>query len=211
MRRTVVRPILEACLIVAVGLIAGLVANAADDRHGIALSKDHLRRGAKPATAAPQPTAAPVRPEGGTADAAVNAATPASSHPDSPFTFIDHETAVAVYEGDGYQYGEDIFIDARDDAHYAEGHVPGAYQLDHYRADRYLPDLLPVCQNALRIVVYCNGGNCEDSQLAAEDLMLQGINPDKICVYEAGITRWRAERLPLETGERLSGQLAGEE
>jgi hypothetical protein len=32
------------------------------------------------------------------------------------------------------QYEQDliVFIDARDDRHYAEGHIPGAYQFDRY-------------------------------------------------------------------------------
>ncbi|HRX85753.1 MAG TPA: rhodanese-like domain-containing protein [Phycisphaerae bacterium] len=198
----------------AVGLAVGLGANAADEQSGIALSKDHLRRAQTtrfPATTpAPSPTTSAAATPEGTVEASAGAPeatpAPADEHPDSPFTFIDHATALAIYQGDAYLYGEDIFIDARDDAHYTEGHIPGAYQLDHYRADRYLPDLLPICRSALRIVVYCNGGSCEDSQLAAEDLMLEGIDPSKILVYEAGITEWRAQGLPLEVGERSSGK-----
>jgi rhodanese-related sulfurtransferase len=200
MGRMALRTLLECLTIVAVGLVVGLVANAASDR-GIALGKDHLRRGATPQT---RPTATPAtsadRPDQPEPDGA-------SAPADAGFSAIEHDELVDLYEGP--DYGTiDIIIDARNDSHYLEGHIPGAYQLDHYRAERYLTDeLLQACQWADRIVVYCSGGTCEDSKLAAEDLMLKGVDQEKIFVYEAGINGWLAQQLPLEVGPRLSGDL----
>src|SRR5215471_3765279 len=60
-----------------------------------------------------------------------------------------------------------VLIDARDDQHYQKGHIPGAYQLDHYHAEKYLPTILPLCLKAEQIAVYCHGGDkCEDSEFA---------------------------------------------
>jgi len=205
MRRVILRILIEMAAVVAAGFAVGLAANAATDS-GIALGKDHLRRSRPVAAPLPASPAIP-DPGGKPAPASTPAPDAGSGKGASLFTYIDHETAVAIFESPGREYDQDIFIDARDDAHYLEGHIPGAYQLDHYRLERYLPELLPICMNASRIVIYCNGGACEDSQLAAEDLMLEGIEPARLIIYEGGIVRWREENLPIETGARLSGQI----
>jgi rhodanese-related sulfurtransferase len=102
-----------------------------------------------------------------------------------------------------------IFVDARDDRHYQEGHVPGAYQFDHYRPADYLAPVLTAAQLAEKIVVYCNGGNCEDSEFAALSLRQAGVAGDKLLVYGGGMTEWSTNGLPVETGARRSGQLKG--
>jgi len=101
-----------------------------------------------------------------------------------------------------------IFIDARDDDHYHAGHIPGAYQLDHYHPENYLAAVLPACQVAEQIVVYCKGGTCEDSEQTA--LLLRdssGIPKDRLFVYTGGFDEWSANRQPIEIGPRNSGQL----
>ncbi|HWH72296.1 MAG TPA: rhodanese-like domain-containing protein, partial [Candidatus Sulfotelmatobacter sp.] len=57
------------------------------------------------------------------------------------------------------------------------------------------------------IVVYCNGGNCEDSELAATMLRDAGIPKDKLLVYGGGMTEWTTNGLPVELGQRKSGNL----
>lgn len=99
------------------------------------------------------------------------------------------------------------FVDARDDEHYQAGHIPGAFQLDHYHPERYLPTVLPACQIAQKIVVYCKGGSCEDSEQTAIFLRDAGIPKDRLYVYAGGFDEWAANRQPIELGERNSGQL----
>jgi len=106
------------------------------------------------------------------------------------------------------QDGLIVFIDARNTQHFQEGHIPGAYEFDHYRPEQSLPEVMPVCQTAEQIIVYCTGGDCEDSQFAA--LFLRdslGVGKDKIFVYVGGIHEWEAANLPVETGERNSGRM----
>src|SRR5438046_1536232 len=101
-----------------------------------------------------------------------------------------------------------IFIDARDDHHYQEGHIPGAYQFDHYHPEKHLAEVLPACQAAQQIIVYCNGGECEDSEFAAIKLRDEiGIPKERLFVYTGGIKEWEQMRLPVETGSRKSGKL----
>jgi rhodanese-related sulfurtransferase len=114
-----------------------------------------------------------------------------------------------LYEDPRYQQNFVIFIDARDETKFQEGHIPGAWQFDYYHPERYLATILPLAQLAHEIVVYCGGGDCEDSQLTASFLKDAGIPADKIRVYVGGVTDWGAAGLPLEMGERGSGRLKG--
>jgi len=100
-----------------------------------------------------------------------------------------------------------VCLDDRDHE-YAEGHVPGAFQFFHYRAPEFLPTLLPVLLAAEKVVVYCGGGSCEDSEFAALMLAEVGIPKEKLIVFAGGMKEWKANALPLELGERKSGRLA---
>lgn len=100
-----------------------------------------------------------------------------------------------------------MFLDARDEAHYQAGHIPGAHLFDHYRAPNYLPTVLPVCLVAETILVYCNGGDCEDSEFAAVTLREVGVPGDKLGVLVGGFQQWETNGLPVELGVRNSGQL----
>ncbi len=120
---------------------------------------------------------------------------------------IPHEQVVSTFESEMYAVGAYVFVDARDDDAFREGHIPGAFQFDHYKLDRYLADVMPAVQQALKVVVYCNGGDCEDSEFAALHLLANGANPELVHVYVGGIKQWRAAGLPVETGERDSGEI----
>ncbi len=175
-----VRLLAETLAVVAIGIVAGVVVNqlkASEDRFSV--TRDYFK------------TAKPVD----------------ASKAEDVFQFIEHAEMMDVFQSSAYEVGQCIFIDARNDVAFAEKHIPGSYQLDHYFADRYLTDLLPVCAEAERIVVYCNGGKCEDSKLATMDLIENGILADKIFVYLGGVEAWSEDGLPFERGERLSGDI----
>jgi rhodanese-related sulfurtransferase len=223
MRRVALRTCLEAMGLIALSVAVGIAGNAWGES-GIALGKDHLRR-QRPAPG-DGPLARDQSLDAAAADPAVagkpevlsNIAVGAESDPHAGattfsrngFQFITLEGVRALFEGSEYRQesGLHVIIDARDEDHFREGHIPGAYQLDHYRSERFLPELLPICLTANRIVVYCNGGECEDSMLAAEDLMLEGVDPVALFVYEGGIVEWREAGLPIEIGPRNSGETA---
>jgi rhodanese-related sulfurtransferase len=99
-----------------------------------------------------------------------------------------------------------VFIDARDDHHYQAGHIPGAYQFDHYHPENYLATIMPLCQAAQQVVVYCNGGECEDSEFAATMLRDLGVSKEKLIVYGGGIKEWARSGQKTEAGDRNSGR-----
>jgi rhodanese-related sulfurtransferase len=120
---------------------------------------------------------------------------------------IDTDAVEKLFDDPQYEQELIVFIDARDEAHYEKGHIPGAYQFDRYYPEKYLPLVLPACLSASKIVVYCTGGHCEDSEFAAVTLVEAGIPAQKISVYPGGITEWIARKKTLEEGDRKSGIL----
>jgi len=122
---------------------------------------------------------------------------------------VDGSQATKLFHDPRFKQNGIVFIDARDESNYKEGHIPGAYEFDPYHPDKYLAAILPVCRSAEQIVVYCNGGDCDDSQTAAILLRNAGIANQKLFIYGGGITEWTDNHLPVETGTRNSGKLHG--
>lgn len=118
---------------------------------------------------------------------------------------LDRAQTERLFHDPRYQQGLIVFVDARDEAHYAEGHIPGAYPLDRYHPDKYLAADLTPCQTADQVVVYCTGGECEDAEYTAIMLREAGIPNLKLFVYGGGFDDWSANHLPLEQGARDSG------
>ncbi|MBC7368221.1 MAG: hypothetical protein H7343_15650 [Undibacterium sp.] len=182
----------DALAITVAGVTLALVANYVSPR-GLSLAHDYF-------PSAPPTSVAPAAPGSNST----------LSERDARFAhrglaLVTLARAVELFRDPRHAEGRIIFIDARDDRHYRSGHIPGALPLDHSRLADYAADVLAACQIAEHIVVYCTGGNCEDSELAAADLLDFGLPATKVAVFGGGIEEWRARGLPLETGPRNSG------
>jgi len=97
-----------------------------------------------------------------------------------------------------------VFVDARNETEFKGGRIPGALLFDPYHPEKYFDAVLPVCQAAEKIIVYCHGGDCDDSLTAAGLLRDTGIPAGKISVYPGGMAEWLDLRMPLEA-DRESG------
>ena len=118
---------------------------------------------------------------------------------------IDGHRAQELFHDPRRSDGALIFVDARDAGRYREGHIPGAYEFDPYHPKQYLDAVLPVCQKAGLIVVYCNGGDCDDSESAALSLRDDGIASQKLLIYAGGMTEWTTNGWPIEKDGRNFG------
>jgi rhodanese-related sulfurtransferase len=98
-----------------------------------------------------------------------------------------------------------VFVDARDEDHYRDGHIPGAYQLNPYHPEKELANVLAPCQFAAQVIVYCAGGECEDADSTAILLRDAGVSAQKMFVFGGGYDEWSKYRLPVEQGEHDSG------
>ena len=208
MGRELKRVLLEALVVAAVGLALALLANLASPR-GLSLTRNYF-----PGSATTHGKI------DGVANSNFNAAVPATNAAgqqaqevvaarlkEKGLQAIDGREAMQLFRDPQYALELIVFIDARDDRHYAEGHIPGAYQFDRYYPEKHLPAVLPACLNATKIVVYCSGGNCEDSEFAALTLKDAGALLERVVVYAGGMTEWAAKGMPIEVGGRNSGNM----
>jgi len=203
-RQTAANILFEALVVLFIGIAFALVANQISPR-GLALKRDYF----------PVKAALPVAPPAGAerADQASNSPVPnpaellATRLQQQGLQLIDGRRAAELFHDRRFQEGRVVFIDARDEARYREGHIPGAYEFDPYYPEKYFPTALPPCQAAEQIMVYCHGGDCDDSESAALTLRDVGIATNKLFVYSGGITEWTTNGLPVELGERNSGKL----
>lgn len=153
--------------------------------------------GVTPSAAAPQPEAtrpAPtaVEPQLAPAPSPVASIAAAPSpkvfppHPEKPWIEISPEDVAELY-------GRKIlFIDARRTDVFNEGHIAGSRSMPVWEAD---VDARVAAlydegrdQNA-PIVIYCSGGNCEDSHMLAQKLW--GVGFDNVLVYKDGFPDWQ--------------------
>jgi rhodanese-related sulfurtransferase len=144
-----------------------------------------------PGTSATAPAAAP--------NAAPSAKTFAP-HPDRASVEIGTDDAEQLF-------GEKrLFLDARRSSVYADGHIPGARSFPVWESD--IADRVKALfeegggdrdQNA-PIVIYCSGGDCEDSHMLAEKLYMVGFN--NLLVYKDGFPGWQKRGLPAVKGPK---------
>ena len=95
-----------------------------------------------------------------------------------------------------FDKGEALFVDARSQNDYENGHIPGAVSLPmgqfeagiEFFLNRYPPDQ--------PIVTYCSGRTCEDSHDLAHALSDVGFTDVRIFID--GIPGWEAEGYPIE-------------
>jgi len=123
-----------------------------------------------------------------------------SSHPKHNFQTITFEEVLEAFNDGSTIDGTCLFVDARDDHLYKEGHIPGALQCDHWRLDEYIEAVLDAAEMAEKIIVYCNGGDCEDSIYMCQDLKAFDISSKRLFLYEGGWNEWEANGQPVATG-----------
>jgi len=117
------------------------------------------------------------------------------AHPDKASSEIGGDDAEALHK-EGR-----LFLDARRSSVYAEGHIPGARSFPVWESDidgrvkAFFDEGLD--QNA-PIVIYCSGGDCEDSHMLAEKLYMVGFNA--LYIYKDGYPGWSKRGLPVTKG-----------
>ena len=117
------------------------------------------------------------------------------------FQEVSFKEVKAIFEDPNTRAGVNLFIDARGDDAYADGHIPGAIQCDHYRFDEYFDGVFSLTECAEKVVVYCSGGECEDSVLLCRDLLGVDVCYEKLYLFRGGCVEWSANGMPCRKGE----------
>jgi rhodanese-related sulfurtransferase len=119
-------------------------------------------------------------------------------HPDKPWVEVSGEDVAALHAR-----GDVPFLDARRSSVYRDGHIAGARPFSVWESDVdekvkgfYGEGHDP---NA-PIVVYCSGGDCEDSHMLGQKLFFAGFN--NVLVYKDGFPDWVKRTLPVKNGDK---------
>jgi rhodanese-related sulfurtransferase len=153
------------------------------------------------------PTASPAAPAGVPAGVPAEAAKVAPASAAAAKTFAPHpdKASVEITTDDAealFRQGR-LFLDARRTSAYTDGHIPGARSFPVWESD--IADRVKAFfeegldQNA-PIVIYCSGGDCEDSHMLAEKLYMVGFN--NLLVYKDGFPGWQKGGLPAVKGRK---------
>jgi rhodanese-related sulfurtransferase len=124
-----------------------------------------------------------------TAQPAQAATTPA----ELPKGHITISQAWSLYEQQAF------FVDARRKDVYVEGHVANAFRADMASFKSSTPAWVSGLPKDMILVVYCNGGDCDESEHVAKLLYASGFTA--VYIMHDGYPAWKAAGHPVETGE----------
>ncbi len=189
------RVVLRIMVILAVGTVAGLGFNQARAKNRISLGRPYFA--VAPVVVAPGGDGPPSASNSGGDSTDSNPADIGLKHPFTPVTL---DEVVEMYLGPGYEAGEIIFVDARDEEHFQKEHIIGAVNIDNYNADTMYDDAEAFLLSANTIVIYCGGGDCEDSIFLATYMNNRGVPMGKIRLFEGGMKAWLNDNLEVEQG-----------
>ena len=179
--------IFEALVLLVLACVVGLAFNARRSA-GLVLTRDYFPALTGPQSELTDPQSGPTGPQGsGSVDAPIS----------DDGQLLQHGfQVVSLSEAqDYYSRGESsiVFIDARDDDHYEKCRISTAIQFDYYYPDKYIDNVCDFAADAEIVIIYCNGGECEDSILAARYLTEEIDDPlpfEIVYVFEGGIQEW---------------------
>ncbi len=94
------------------------------------------------------------------------------------------------------------FLDARRSADYLAGHVAGAWSVPIWEADAdaRITDFEARAKPAAKspLVLYCAGGDCQDSRVLADKLV--GLGYRNLFIYRDGFPDWARRNRPRQQG-----------
>lgn len=220
------RTIMQFLLIGIVALVVGFGANALRGKSALSVSKNYFDMGnplaeaakLQPERAAPKKstvdaTETSEEPSAG-ADAAIDPSNEAanegnthdavaleskgSGHLQHDYQTIEYDDIAALVDDPMTQAGLNVFVDARNEQAFGDGHLPGAMLCNPYQVPEYVDrqydgqSFLDRVLAAEKIVVYCGGGDCADSIFMCRELMTLDVPYNNIYLYEGGWKDWTA-------------------
>ena len=119
-----------------------------------------------------------------------------TASPTGPEEWKPEEITSVARAKEIFDNGNVLFVDARSQENYEDGHIPGAISLPMGQFDELIGSFLDQHATARSIVTYCSGRTCEDSHHLAQFLSESGF--DNVSVFIDGFPGWEAEGYPIE-------------
>jgi len=95
-----------------------------------------------------------------------------------------------------FKKGSALFLDARPQDQYFEGHIHGALNLPWQEVDQYFMEMADRIDGSDMIITYCDGESCDLSHELA--LFLKEMGYENVRVLVNGWTVWQHAGLPSE-------------
>jgi rhodanese-related sulfurtransferase len=92
-----------------------------------------------------------------------------------------------------------VFVDARPESRYSQGHIRGALNLPWQDADRFSFETAGRLEGAKTIITYCDGEDCEPGHELALFLKTKGI--ENVRVLVDGWSAWQEAGFPVAIGK----------
>lgn len=121
----------------------------------------------------------------------VISASPAGDAADRP-----EEIDSVVRAKDLFDKEDVLFVDARSQNHYENGHIPGAVPLPVGQFEERIESFLNRYPSEQPIVIYCSGRTCEDSHDLAQ--FLSDVGFTNVRIFIDGFPGWEAQGYPIE-------------
>ena len=99
-----------------------------------------------------------------------------------------------------WQDGTALFLDAREPADYAAGHIGNALSLPAQSFAQHFGEIAPLLTAQSELILYCDGQDCELSHRLRESLGQLGYTNTHL--FFNGWTVWHEAGLPVSTGEK---------
>jgi len=119
-----------------------------------------------------------------------------SASPTGPEEWKSEEIDSAARAKEIFDNGNVLFVDARSQDNYADGHIPGAVSFPVGQFDEQIESFLNQNSPDTFIVTYCSGRTCEDSHNLAR--MLSDVGFTHISIFIDGFPGWEAQGFPIE-------------
>jgi len=95
-----------------------------------------------------------------------------------------------------FDKGDAIFVDARSQNDYENGHIPGAVSLPVAQFEAEIAFFLNRFPPGQPIVTYCSGRTCKDSHDLAQ--VLSDVGFTNVRIFIDGFPGWEAEGYPID-------------
>ena len=210
------RALLDLVLLGGLSIAIGFGVNSVRERGAIKPTKNYFDKSA-PMTSRPKAKLPPPMPNQTNTPSTTGTITAATNTPSAPkqpgsaeaentkhlqhdYQEIDFGELLKVFQDPATAQGLNLFVDARKPDLYEEGHIPGAMQCDPYEPDDALDGIVARANGVERVIVYCGGGDCEDSIFMCRELVEAGLPYDSIFLYPGGWKEWSANHMPAQAG-----------
>jgi rhodanese-related sulfurtransferase len=188
------RTLIELVVVGVLGTVVAFTANAVRGSGSLKMSKNYFATGTTP----PEVNGSGTPTEVDTASTSENGQTP--EHAKHPYQEVSVEEASDLFNDPKTSQGLIVFIDARNESNFEDGHIPGAVQCDPYQIGQYLYKIEVATNGVEKIIIYCGGGECEDSIFMCRELVEMGLPPEIVYLFAGGWEEWVDSDMPVEEG-----------